>query len=86
MNVSDVLPANPGLDWQIDSQGTGWGNAVPPKCAIVGGKLSCGPVTVPAGTTQENSTFTVHIISPTTLLTGVASCDEGPETSTTPVM
>jgi hypothetical protein len=66
VNVSDVLPTNAGLDWQIDSQGSGWGSVVPPKCAIVAGTLSCGPVTVPAGTTQVNSTFTVHVISPTT--------------------
>jgi uncharacterized repeat protein (TIGR01451 family) len=76
VNVNDVLPTNDGLAWQIDSQGSGWGNGAS-QCAIVSGTLSCGPVTVPAGTTQANSTFTVHIISPTTKATGVASCDEG---------
>jgi uncharacterized repeat protein (TIGR01451 family) len=76
VKLSDVLPTNPGLNWTIDSQGSGWGNVAPPKCAIVSGTLECGPVTVPAGTTQANSTFTVHIISPTTLLTGVVSCPE----------
>src|SRR4029077_8104263 len=34
------------------------------------GSLTCGPVTVPAGTTQAASTFTVHITSPTTAATG----------------
>jgi uncharacterized repeat protein (TIGR01451 family) len=76
VNVSDLLPTNDGLDWQIKSQGSGWGNGKS-QCAIAGGTLSCGPVTVPAGTTSDNSTFTVHIISPTTNKTGVPSCDEG---------
>ena len=65
-----------GLDWTIKSQGSGWGNGAS-QCAIVSGTLSCGPVTVPAGTTPDDSTFTVHIISTTTAETGVASCDEG---------
>ncbi len=38
--------------------------------------LACGPVTVAAGTTQEESTFTVHITSPTTVATG-GVCPEG---------
>jgi uncharacterized repeat protein (TIGR01451 family) len=76
VNVNDVLPANDGLAWQIDSQGSGWGNGAS-QCAIVSGTLSCGPVTVPAGTTQAASTFTVHIISATTAATGVDSCEEG---------
>src|SRR5947209_6860139 len=75
VNLSDVLPTNTGLDWTIDNQGSGWGSGAS-KCVIVSGTLSCGPVTVPAGTTQAASTFTVHIISPTTLLTGVVSCPE----------
>ena len=76
VTVSDVLPTNTGLNWTIDSQGSGWGSTTPPKCEIVAGTLSCGPVTVPAGTTQANSTFTVHIVSPTTAATGVAECPE----------
>ena len=66
VNLSDVLPTNAGLSWQIDSQGAGWGGT----CAITAGTLSCGPATVPAGTTQDASTFTVHIISTTTAATG----------------
>jgi uncharacterized repeat protein (TIGR01451 family) len=66
VTLSDPLPTNAGLSWQIASQGAGWANS----CAIVAGTLNCGPVTVPAGTTQAASTFTVHIISPTTLATG----------------
>ena len=38
----------PGLSWSIASQGAGWNGS----CAIAAGKLTCGPVTVPAGTTQ----------------------------------
>jgi uncharacterized repeat protein (TIGR01451 family) len=62
VKLSDTLPTNPGLSWTLASQGSGWGGS----CAISGGVLSCGPVTVPAGTTQANSTFTVHITSATT--------------------
>src|SRR5205085_2352278 len=57
---------NAGLSWSIASQGAGWNGS----CAIAAGKLTCGPVTVPAGTTQAASTFTVHITSPTTGATG----------------
>jgi uncharacterized repeat protein (TIGR01451 family) len=32
--------------------------------------LSCGPATVPANTTKDSSSFTVHITSPTTAATG----------------
>jgi uncharacterized repeat protein (TIGR01451 family) len=64
--LNDVLPSNPGLSWSIASQGAGWNNT----CAIAAGVLSCGPVTVPAGTTQAASTFTVHIVSATTGATG----------------
>jgi uncharacterized repeat protein (TIGR01451 family) len=66
VRLSDTLPTNPGLSWSIASQGTGWGGS----CAIAAGVLTCGPVTVPAGTTQAASTFTVHITSPTTAATG----------------
>jgi uncharacterized repeat protein (TIGR01451 family) len=66
VTLNDVLPTNPGLSWSIASQGTGWNNS----CAITAGVLSCGPVTVPAGTTQGASTFTVHIVSGTTGATG----------------
>src|SRR5205814_2234611 len=46
--------------------GAGWNST----CAIAAGKLTSGPVTVPARTTQAASTFTVHITSPTTGATG----------------
>jgi uncharacterized repeat protein (TIGR01451 family) len=66
VTLSDVLPTNAGLSWSIASQGAGWNNT----CAITAGVLSCGPVTVPAGTTQAASTFKVHIVSATTGATG----------------
>jgi uncharacterized repeat protein (TIGR01451 family) len=65
VTLNDPLPVKPGLNWTIANQGAGWNS-----CAIVAGTLSCGPVTVPAGTTQAGSTFTVHITSPTTAATG----------------
>src|SRR4029077_16124805 len=37
--------------------------------------LTCGPATVPAGTSLDNSTFTVHITSSTTAATG-GDCEE----------
>src|SRR5207247_1424993 len=66
VTLSDPLPANSGLSWQIASQGAGWGGS----CAIAFGTLTCGPVTVPFGTTQVGSSFTVHITSTTTAATG----------------
>ena len=66
MTFNDTLPSNSGLSWSIASQGAGWNGS----CAIAAGKLTCGPVTVPHGTTQAASTFTVHITSPTTGATG----------------
>jgi uncharacterized repeat protein (TIGR01451 family) len=71
VTLNDVLPTNPGLSWSIDAQGAGWNST----CAITAGVLSCGPVTVPAGTTQDASTFTVHITSATTGATG-GDCPE----------
>src|SRR5439155_552867 len=71
VTLSDTLPTNAGLDWSIASQGAGWNSS----CAITAGVLSCGPVTVPAGTTQGASTFTVHIVSGTTAATG-GDCEE----------
>jgi uncharacterized repeat protein (TIGR01451 family) len=68
VTLSDTLPVKAGLSWSIESSGAGWGN--PSSCSISAGVLTCGPVTVPAGTTQANSTFTVHITSPTTAATG----------------
>jgi uncharacterized repeat protein (TIGR01451 family) len=65
VNLSDTLPSNPGLSWKIAAQGAGWAGS----CSISAGVLSCGGsngVTVPAGTTQSASTFTVHITSVTT--------------------
>jgi len=66
VQLSDTLPTNAGLSWSIASQGAGWNGS----CAISAGVLSCGPATVPAGTTQAASTFTVHIVSGTTAATG----------------
>ena len=69
VTLSDPLPTNPGLSWTIASQGAGWAGS----CAIAAGKLTCGGangVTVPHGTTQAASTFTVHVTSPTTGATG----------------
>jgi uncharacterized repeat protein (TIGR01451 family) len=66
VKLSDTLPTNAGLSWTVAAQGTGWGGS----CVIAAGVLTCGPVTVPAGTTQSASTFTVHITSPTTGKTG----------------
>ena len=69
VKLNDPLPTNAGLSWTIDHQGTGWGGS----CAIAAGVLTCGGangVTVPTGTTQTASTFTVHITSPTTGATG----------------
>jgi uncharacterized repeat protein (TIGR01451 family) len=68
VQLSDTLPTNPGLGWTIESSGAGWGN--PSSCAIAAGVLTCGPATVPAGTTQAASTFTVHIVSGTDKTTG----------------
>jgi uncharacterized repeat protein (TIGR01451 family) len=68
VTLSDTLPVKAGLSWSIASSGAGWGN--PSSCKISSGVLTCGPVTVPAGTTQAASTFTVHITSPTTAATG----------------
>jgi uncharacterized repeat protein (TIGR01451 family) len=65
--LKDTLPTNAGLSWTIASQGSGWGQN---GCSISSGVLTCGPATVPAGTTTSNSTFTVHITSATTAATG----------------
>jgi uncharacterized repeat protein (TIGR01451 family) len=68
VKLNDVLPTTPGLAWTIDKHGAGWGSS----CSIAAGVLSCGGssgVTVPAGTTQSTSTFTVHITSTTTAAT-----------------
>src|SRR6185437_3083235 len=73
VTLSDTLPTNAGLDWSIESQGAGWNGT----CAIAVGVLSCGPVTVPANTTQAASTFTVHIVSGTTAATGGDCVESG---------
>jgi uncharacterized repeat protein (TIGR01451 family) len=78
VTLSDTLPTKAGLSWSIDAQGAGWAGS----CSISVGVLSCGPVTVPAGTTQAASTFTVHISSPTTAATG-AVAPEATASSTT---
>jgi uncharacterized repeat protein (TIGR01451 family) len=75
VKLTDTLPTNAGLSWTIDKQGASWSNT----CSISGGVLSCGGLnglTVPAGTTQGNSAFTVHITSPTTAATG-GVCPQG---------
>ena len=72
VTLSDPLPTNSGLAWTIDNQGAGWADT----CAIAVGTLTCGPETVPAGTTQAASTFTVHITSATTAATG-GTCPAG---------
>jgi uncharacterized repeat protein (TIGR01451 family) len=72
VNLTDTLPVKPGLNWTIDAQGAGWNST----CGITAGVLTCGPVTVPAGTTKAASTFTVHITSPTTTATG-GNCPGG---------
>jgi uncharacterized repeat protein (TIGR01451 family) len=69
VKLNDPLPTNPGLDWSVDTTGAGWGSS----CAINSGTLTCGGssgVTVPAGTTKSDSSFTVHITSSTTATTG----------------
>jgi uncharacterized repeat protein (TIGR01451 family) len=66
VTLSDQLPSNSGLSWSVDKTGAGWGSS----CSIASGVLTCGPVTVPAGTTEAASTFTVHITSATTGATG----------------
>ena len=76
VKLSDTLPTNPGLSWSIDKQGSGWSGS----CSIdtASGVLSCGGangVTVPANTTQNASSFTVHITSGTTGATG-GDCPE----------
>ena len=71
VTLTDVLPTNPGLHWIVGSQGAGWAGS----CAIGAGELTCGPVTVPAGTSSAASTFTVHITSVTTAATG-GDCEE----------
>jgi uncharacterized repeat protein (TIGR01451 family) len=66
VTLADPLPTNAGLAWTIADEGAGWSDS----CGIAAGTLNCGPVTVPAGTTQAASTFTVHITSSTTPATG----------------
>jgi uncharacterized repeat protein (TIGR01451 family) len=61
VQLSDALPAKPGLAWKIADQGSGWAST----CAITNGELACGPVTVPAGTAQGDPAFTVHVTSTT---------------------
>jgi uncharacterized repeat protein (TIGR01451 family) len=69
VKLSDPLPTNTGLNWTVATQGAGWGGT----CSITANTLNCGGangVTVPGGTTQAASTFTVHITSPTGAGTG----------------
>ena len=75
VTLSDPLPKNAGLSWSIDNTGR-W---LERTCSIntTTDTLNCGPVTVPGGTTQAASTFTVHITSPTTLDTGGLCPDTG---------
>jgi uncharacterized repeat protein (TIGR01451 family) len=72
VKLNDTLPTNAGLSWTVDQTktGSGWGES---GCSIAAGVLTCGGadgVTVPAGTTQTASTFTVHVTSGTTPATG----------------
>ena len=70
VTLSDKLPTNPGLAWKVADTGSGWGSS---GCSIASGVLTCGGangVTVPAGTTQAASTFTVHITSTTAAAAG----------------
>jgi uncharacterized repeat protein (TIGR01451 family) len=71
VTLTDTLPTNPGLDWKVAGQGSGWSSA----CSINSGVLTCGPDKAPAGTTKDASTFTVHITSVTTGATG-GDCPE----------
>ena len=72
VTLNDTLPTNAGLDWSIESQGAGWNST----CAIARGRADLrARVTVPAGTTQAASTFTVHIVSATTAATA-GDCEE----------
>jgi uncharacterized repeat protein (TIGR01451 family) len=69
VKLTDTLPVKAGLDWSIAGQGSGWADS----CSIDLGVLTCGGadgVTVPGNTSQADSTFTVHITSPTTTATG----------------
>ena len=69
VTLTDTLPTNDGLSWSVDKTGAGWGSS----CSIAAGVLACGGaggVTVPAGTTEAASTFTVHVTSATTAATG----------------
>src|SRR5204863_121756 len=61
VTLNDPLPTNPGLSWTIASQGAGWAGS----CSITAGTLTCGPKTVPGGTTLAGSSFTVHVTSTT---------------------
>jgi uncharacterized repeat protein (TIGR01451 family) len=57
VTVTDTLPTDAGLSWSIESQdGT--------ACAIALGVLTCN-----IGTMDANTTYTVHITSPTTAAT-----------------
>jgi uncharacterized repeat protein (TIGR01451 family) len=58
VTLTDVLPANDGLDWSIDG-GTGAGS-----CDIANGTLTCN-----FGSMNAGATLTVHITSPTTAAT-----------------
>ena len=70
VQLTDPLPAKAGLAWSVASTGTGWGS----PCTIDSSNvLHCGGangVTVPAGTTQAASTFTVHVVAATTAPAG----------------
>jgi uncharacterized repeat protein (TIGR01451 family) len=74
VKLSDPLPATPGLDWQQpDKQGSGWAGSCAVSGPVGSQVLTCGGSTgktVPGGTTQTASAFTVHVTSNTTGATG----------------
>jgi uncharacterized repeat protein (TIGR01451 family) len=58
VQLTDQLPANPGLDWEIEDTTGGW------DCQIGGGVLTCGGQGFDLGAGEWAS---VHITSPTTV-------------------
>ena len=58
--LNDTLPANPGLNWSVESTTGGW------TCGIAAGELTCGGVGFDLA---SGASATVHIISPTTSAT-----------------
>jgi uncharacterized repeat protein (TIGR01451 family)/MYXO-CTERM domain-containing protein len=57
VEMTDILPTDPGLDWSFDSVTGGW------DCGIVGGTLTCGGNGFDL---DDGDSASVHISSPTT--------------------